>query len=161
MEERIIKLAKRVMLRHGVNLIFPQRKLWIRRKGVRRQEESPIFPGYLFLESEELTPELYRALKTEVVKMRFLRISENFAVLSEADLELLRSFLRFGEIIGPSLVKFDENQKIKVIKGALSGLEGKIIKVDRRKGRARVLVNFQNQTFQIDLGFETLEAESV
>lgn len=157
MEEKALKLARRVMARHGVRLILPKRRLWIRRQGRRLMEERPIFPSYLFLETEQLTPDLYHAIKKETPILRFLRLSDSFSQLSESDLEVLRSFIRHGETVGPSLVRFDENQRIRVIQGPLAGFEGNIIKVDRRKGRARVMFDFQHQSFQIDLGFETLE----
>jgi transcriptional antiterminator NusG len=36
------------------------------------------------------------------------------------------------------------------------GLEGRIVKVDRRKGRAKIMLDLYNDSFSIDLGFEVI-----
>ena len=56
-----------------------------------------------------------------------------------------------------SKVIFDENKRIRVIHGALKGLEGKIVKVDRRKQRAKVALTLYEDSFLIDFGFDLLE----
>jgi transcriptional antiterminator NusG len=63
-----------------------------------------------------------------------------------------------GPLAGKSKVVFDENSRIVVIEGPLSGLEGKIIKVDKRKGRAKIKLDLYDDSFSIDLAFEVLEA---
>ena len=62
----------------------------------------------------------------------------------------------FGPKIGASMVHFDENERIVVDKGPLKGLEGSIIKVDRRKQRAKIQLNFHGSTYTLDLGFEDI-----
>ena len=52
---------------------------------------------------------------------------------------------------------FDENNRIRVVDGPLMRLEGRIVKVDRRKGRARVALTFHGRTMLADLGFEVME----
>jgi transcriptional antiterminator NusG len=41
--------------------------------------------------------------------------------------------------------------------GPLKWLDGKIVKVDRRKHRARVTLELYQEAFEIDFGFEALE----
>jgi transcriptional antiterminator NusG len=38
------------------------------------------------------------------------------------------------------------------------GLEGKIVKVDKRKGRAKIKLDLYNDSFAIDLAFEVIGA---
>ena len=70
--------------------------------------------------------------------VRFLPSNEALAPLEPKDQELLSHFLSFGEIVQKSAAYFDENKRIRVISGPLKNLEGLIVRVDRRKGRARV-----------------------
>jgi transcriptional antiterminator NusG len=42
------------------------------------------------------------------------------------------------------------------VEGPLMGLEGRIIKVDRRKGRAKINLDLYNDSFTIDLAFEVI-----
>ncbi len=67
-------------------------------------------------------------------------------------------FLSFGEVVERSKVCFDENQRIRVLSGPLKDLEGRIVKVNRRKGRAKIKLELYNVNFLIDFGFDVLEA---
>ena len=77
--------------------------------------------------------------------------------LAGKDLAIIRHFMGLGPKIGPSLVRFDENDRILVIEGPLKGFEGCIIKVDRRKQRAKIRVDFAGSSHTMDLSFEDIE----
>ena len=77
--------------------------------------------------------------------------------LAGKDLEIIRHFMGLGPKIGPSLVRFDENDRILVIECPLKGFEGCIIKVDRRKQRAKIRVDFAGSSHTMDLSFEDIE----
>lgn len=157
-EDKVVSLYKPILESLGARLIFPRRELYIRRQGKRLKHLEPLFPGYLFLETESMNEELYKVILKTSGAVWFVKFEQQPNPLSARDVETLRRFLRFGEIIRPSLVTFDANQKIRILSGPLQGLEGSIVKVDRRKQRARVNVQFDENVFQIDLAFEVMEA---
>ena len=138
-------------------LIWPRRILTIRRKGVMKDTLAPIFPGYLFLETEQLHPDVYWTFKKIDGFFRFLKSNTEIEPLYGDDRELLLHFLSYGEIVSKSQVFFDENQRIRVLSGPLSGLEGKIVKVNKRKKRAKVKLQLYEDSFLIDFGLEILE----
>lgn len=138
-------------------LLWPRRNLRIRRRGKWNNELSPIFPGYLFLEVPEVSSELFLKLRRIPGFFRFLQSNRNIIPLSSGDRELLTHFLSFGEIVDKSTVYFDDDNRIKVVSGPLLGLEGSIVKVDRRKGRAKVRLDMFESSFVIDFGFEAIE----
>jgi transcriptional antiterminator NusG len=140
-------------------LIVPKKMLPIRRGGTTIQRLLPVFPGYIFIESEDILAELheYWTIRRTPGFIRFLRQSSAPTPLSERDVQLLRRFMSFGEFADTSKVSFDENDRIVVLEGPLKGLEGQIIKVNRRKGRAKVLLDMYGESFPIDLGFEVVE----
>ncbi len=162
-ESNFLKLAEYMLDTEGVpaeercRFLWPRRKLTIRKKGRTREHLAPVFPGYLFLESITVSPLLYRVLKRVPGFYRFLKSNHHITPLKGKDLELLLHFLSFGEILQKSEVYFDENKKIRVYQGPMKGLEGNIVKVDRRKKRAKVKLDMYNQSFLIDFGFEMLE----
>ena len=53
---------------------------------------------------------------------------------------------------------FMEGDEITIISGPLTSLQGKIQRIDRRKGRARVLLDFLGEERVIDLGVNIIEA---
>jgi transcription termination/antitermination protein NusG len=152
--------ARRLLPVLGKDRLIVAKKLMpIRRKGVTRKELQPLFPGYLFVNSEDILAEadIYWKIRRTEGFIRFLRESSAPTPLSERDLGLIRHFISFGEFADTSKVTFDENDRIVVLEGPLKGLEGHIIKVDRRKGRAKVLLDIYESPYPIDLGFEVVE----
>ncbi len=138
------------------NLLWPRRKLTIRKNGKNKESLASIFPGYLFFEAEKLSTDIQWILRRTAGFVRFLKNNRNIEPIEGSDKELLLHFLHFGEVVEKSKVWFDENGKIKVLSGPMKGMEGRIIKVDRRKKRAKVNLSLYKESFAIDFGFETL-----
>ena len=162
-ENKYIRLFK---LRHPqlpFSLYAPLRRMAIRRKGITRHQDSVIFPGYVFVETDE--EDGINARKTAFHQIsgfyRFLRSNNNICPLSGRDLELALHFIRkIGPVAGASTVFFNEDSRIVVVDGPLSGLEGRIIKVDKRKGRAKIKLDLYDNSFAIDLPFEIIGKNS-
>ena len=141
------------------SIVFPQRVLKIRKSGKVSEKELPVFAGYLFIGTDKLSKDLYQHLKKCKGFYRFLPNNQEPRFLEGRDLEILNQFISFGGLAKISQVVFDENDRIKVIAGPLSGLEGYIVRVNKRKGRATVCLDMCQTAFSIDLGFETLNKE--
>jgi len=159
-EKKFIKLFQSLYPDSPFKLYFPQRRIDIRRKGIICQSTTAIFPGYLFVEAEnvEIAEYQWDFRRTEGF-YRFLNSNQNICPLSDMDLELVFHFIkRENQVVGISKVFFNENSRIVVVEGPLSGLEGRIIKVDKRKKRAKIKLNLYDDSFAIDLAFEVIEA---
>jgi len=157
-EAKFFALSSRLLEEAGSRLLWPRRSLRIRRAGTWRDSLAPIFPSYLFLQAQQVDPALYTDLKRTPGFVRFLPSNDGVAPLEAKDQALLTHFLSFGEIVERSSAYFDENQRIRVLSGPLKSLEGMIVRVDRRKGRARVRLEMYEDSFEVDFGFEALDA---
>lgn len=73
---------------------------------------------------------------------------------------IIQHFLGLGPKIEASMIHFDENERIVVDEGPLKGLEGSIIKMDRRKQRAKIQLDFHGSTYTLDLGFEDISRQN-
>lgn len=138
-------------------LYFPKRNLPIRKNGKVTMKLHSIFPGYVFLEAESISTDLYNSMRHIKGFYHFLNSNTDIVALSGRDLQILKHFLNFGPVINTSQVYFDENDRIIVKYGPLQGLEGKIIKVDKRKKRAKIQLDFANTVFTLDLAFDVIE----
>ena len=158
-ENRFIKLFKALYPEITLPIYFPQRKLDIRKNGKLRASMLAVFPGYIFIEAscdEEIIACQWEFRRTEGF-YRFLRSNQEITPLADRDLELVLHFINNpGAIAGRSRVRFDENSRIIVVEGPLMGLEGRIIKVDKRKRRAKIMLDLYNDSFSIDLAFEVI-----
>jgi len=160
-ESKFIRFAENLYPELRACLLFPQRKLPVRRKGKTVMTEKPIYPSYVFLYIKTIEPDLYWKLKRIPGYCRFLkRNQEKIEPLGGYDRKILEHFLSFGEKVGVSRVRFDENDKIRVLEGPLEGLEGQIEKVNKRKKRAKVRLTLYNNSFLIDFPFEDMENAS-
>jgi len=160
-ENKFIKLFKGLYPEITLPVYFPQRRLDIRKQGKLKPSLSGVFPGYIFIEAEsddEIIKCQWEFRRTEGF-YRFLKSNQDIKALSGQDLEIVLHFIKNnGAIAGRSKVYFDENSRIVVVEGPLVGLEGRIIKVDKRKRRAKVSLDLYNDSFAIDLAFEIIES---
>ena len=158
-EEKYIRLFRSLHPACPIEIFFPKRTVSIRRKGVMIQTNPAVFPGYLFLESEEDTLRRFQwQFRRTDGFYRFLKSNRNIQPLSGRDLETVLHFVKkAGPLAGISQVYFDENSRIVVVDGPLAGLEGNIIKVDKRKKRAKIKLDLYEDSFTIDLGYELIE----
>ena len=156
-ESKYQRLVAERLAEQDSELYWPRRTLKIRKKGKTKDVETALFPGYLILGAERLSEATHWILRRTNGFFRFLPDNQRAEPLSGSDLELIRHFLSFGEVLEKSRVYFDENKRIRVVHGALKGLEGKIVKVDKRKQRAKVELSLYEDSFLIDFGFELIE----
>ena len=159
-EDKYIRLFRATHPEVPFSVYFPQRRIDIRRRGAIRQTTAAVFPGYVFVEvDDEQADMLYHhwAFRRTDGFYRFLRSNQNIMPLENRDLELVLHFIKkVGPVAGISKVYFNENARIVVIEGPMVGLEGKIIKVDKRKGRAKIKLDLYDDSFAIDLAFEVI-----
>lgn len=157
-EEDFVKRVSLSLQPPEGRFFVPKRVIDIRKAGVvQKNRVLPVFPGYVFLETEELGIDAFWSIRRTDGFFRFLRDNQNPTPLADRDRELLLHFISLGERADKSKVTFDENDRIVILEGALMGLEGSIVKVDRRRHRAKVRLDFCETGFLVDLGFEVVE----
>lgn len=157
-EDKFTSLVEGTLQEHGASLFRPRRELTIRRGGKRMLSLAPVFPGYIFLQTSNLNDAVRTLVRRTDGFIRMLDTTASPRALSGDDLQLVKHFMGYGEIVRKSTVTFDANQRIVVVDGPLQGLEGRIIKVNRRKGRAKVQLDLYNASFTVDFGFDVLES---
>jgi len=142
----------------GHGRFFAPKRLMPQIKGGKKTNRLlHVFPGYVFLEIEELREEDRWTIRHTEGFCRFLKNSTSPTPLSEKDRRVLRHFMSFGEYADISKVTFDEKDRIVVLEGPLKGLEGEIVKVDRRRGRAKVSLDICSTGFLVDLAFTVVD----
>ena len=139
-----------------IRLVFPKRNMPVRKAGITRNKLEPVFPGYIFLEAESLDKSVYWTIRTTSGFFRYLPDNAEPLPLTAKDLATLKHFISFGDVADKSLVWFDAEDRIQVLVGPLKGLEGRVVKVDKRKGRAKVKLDLYDESFLIDLAFEVI-----
>lgn len=137
------------------NLLLPKRKIYERRQGVTRQVIRKIFPGYILLETNNIIDFYYRVKNLPRIN-NILRTDDCFHEVKYEDMRQILRMIDKDGLIGISEA-FIINDEIQVINGPLLGYTGFIKKIDKRKGRAKVLFKMGHNEHLIDLGIEILQ----
>lgn len=139
--------------------MVPMRALNERKRGKIWRVEKPLFAGYAFIatEAELLDPVQRWILRSTRFFIRALPTSSDPRPVKESDRRLIAHFMSFGKVADVSKVTFDENERIVVLEGPLKGLEGQIVRIDKRKRRAKISLVMCENSFLVDLGFDVLD----
>ena len=162
-ENRTVFLVEK-MISHKIleSCFVPVRRLRKKFHGTWREVTEKLFPGYVFMISEQ--PRLlYEELKQIPALTRLLgRCEEYFTPLTEKDVRMLEK-LRNGTggsgnlEVEISKIAVDEGNQIRILSGPLADLEGQIRKVNLHKRIAVVEVEFMGNQSLVHLGVEMVE----
>jgi len=157
--EDIIKQKIEDILEHSETILLPTRELYIKKCGKTTLKTTPLFSGYIFLQTDKITAELLIKLKQIKGFYKLLNSNQDIKPLNKNDIEQLGSFLKKGYKASVSNVTFNKDDKIVVTDGPLKEFEGRIVKVDKRKRRAKVQLTMYNNAHFIDFAFQDLESK--
>lgn len=178
-EDLVRTMILKYLKKQPIHAIVPKRKLQERRLGQSYEVCRTMFPGYVFVKTEmnvktyydfKRLPKCYRLLnrfnnndnhnnvgeedKGENIKY----CPENF-LFSKIDVEEISLILQLignDELIEYSTLHV-ENAKVIVHDGPLKGMEGIIKKIDKRKKRARIVMDIMGSKRYLDVGINILE----
>ena len=136
-------------------IIVPKRKLRERKGGVWSYVIRPLFPGYVLVNGD-IDVEEYYGFKNVPGLFKLLCSGREPARIEPYEMEVISKLICNSEIIGFSNVLM-ENGKVIVVDGPLVSMEGRILKINRRKGRAQVMLNFMGEPRIVELGINVLQ----
>ena len=114
-----------------------------------------LLPGYVLVYAEQKPLDVRRAQKIQGV-IRCLCTTDRQYELSGNDERFALMLLHRDGVIGKTRV-YREGQVIRVCEGAYDGLETKILKVNRPKGRMQIEIPFANRFIRTWVEFEIAE----
>ena len=151
---RCVQIASEIHKQFGLMAFSPkiiQRK-WV--KGKCYEETNSYLPGYVFLYSD-IPIQAFREIKQIDGVLRFLGEKETGYVLYENDHRFAEMILANHGQIG-IFKAYEIGNHVYLTKESLAGMEGEIVKLDRRKGRAQVEFQFDSRSFKIWVGFDLM-----
>ena len=88
--------------------------------------------------------------------IKLLKTGNEIAEIEPEEMRILGRLISYDEVIGFSQV-LCENDIVRVIDGPLTELEGCIVNIDKRKGRAKIMLSLMGELRTVDLGIAILE----
>ncbi len=147
-EQRISK----DILSHCVLPLYEEK---IKYKGQWHIQKKKLFPGYLFLISDNLD-ELYKQLKKVEAMTKLLGTGEEIIPLTQNEIDFLLRFAGDEE-----LVKMSQGiiigDKVTILSGPLKGMESTIKKIDRHKRKAWLNLEMFGRSQLVEVGVEIVK----
>ena len=148
-------VAEDIRRRYGWQSLSPkiiQRK-WV--KGVAFEELWPLLPGYVFVYTDEAVEYPYVTFRLDNV-IRVLGDRDINCVLQGDDERFARMLYQCDGTIG-ILRAYQEGDRVKLAEGALGSVGGEIIKLDRRRGRAKIQYQFAGTACTTWVGYDLID----
>lgn len=117
-----------------------------------------MFPGYVLINTK-MTVTIFNKISSIPKSIRVLSNGSYYSKIDEAQIKPILKLIGNEGVVSYSQI-YIENSAVFVKSGPLKGLEGMICKIDRRKNRAKLLVNFMNSYKTVDVGIEFLSNPS-
>lgn len=161
-EERVLS-ALRQRLNADVYTPFIPRKVWPHiKKRIVKKEIKICFPGYVFIRSYKDVNDSRQELQAvkygiqEAYYFLYYGNDKHDISLRENERAYIERLLN-AEYCMDASIGFVEGDHVKVISGALEGIESRIIKINRHKRTAVIETDMFGTTRQITLMLEVLD----
>ena len=138
-----------------MRIAVPKRKLRERRFGRWSNVIRPLFPGYVLINGDMNTDNYYR-LKRIPGLLKLMKTDIMPHPINYWEMEIINKLICNDETIGYSNV-LKKNGRVVVVDGPLMSMEGRIVGVNYRKGRAKVNLKFMGEPRVVELGINMLQ----
>ncbi|GHU40345.1 hypothetical protein FACS1894190_07130 [Spirochaetia bacterium] len=157
-EEKYIKHFENLYPESEINLYFPKKTVREKVKDKTVIKDKPLIKGYVIVECDERIDIRYiiKRFKEASGFIRFLKTNTDVTKLTGQGKELVLFFIKHKST-GISKVHYNENDRIVIEDGVLKGMEGQIIKVDRRRQRAKILLDICGASMTFEFSFEVVK----
>ncbi|MCR5796739.1 MAG: antiterminator LoaP [Eubacterium sp.] len=125
-------------------------------QGEETSVQLMLFPGYVFIDTTQ-PKEVHELLYRNKNYIGFLKCDDEFISVSEGEKQIISHFMGESDCASASLGVM-ENGTVLIIDGPLKGMEDKIVKIDRHKKKAWVLIpNLLGQDRKLSFALEVVE----
>lgn len=138
-----------------LNSIVPKRRLTERKAGKVHHVLKNLFPGYVLLNTQ-MNNNIYSKVTSVPRVIKILSSGSCYTRIEEKEIIPILKLVGDEGILDYSKI-YLENSRVIVKSGPLKGMEGIINKLDSRKNRAKIVVDFLNTSRLIDVGIEILD----
>lgn len=148
-EKRVSGLFERDGIDHYLPLMKRVR-IWSDRK---KQVLEPLFNSYIFVHIDE--KDHLKVLQVPGV-VRFVVFEQKKVAIRPAQIEAIRKYVETGEELIENETDFIPGKKVKVFRGAMKGLEGKLVEILGKK-RVKIEIDAIGQSIYVRIPMASLE----
>lgn len=147
--DAIMKRAEAYDMRDKIfNVLVPKEKVWEVRGGKRELVEKKIYPGYVFADMI-ITDETWYLVRNTPKVTGFLGAGTTPMPIDQKEIEEILKRMKPEEPLIETDIK--ENDLVEITQGVFKGMQGKVIEVDREKGRLKVMISVFNRETPVEV----------
>jgi len=154
-EHKVEQLLKKQLESEVFIPFVPLQEILFKKDGTVKKELQPLFPGYVFVESELNSQEFTKRTSTLIFAssgvISLLRYSDTEIAMKESERQMLLSLCNDGHCIESSSGIID-GDRILITNGPLKGWESIVKKVNRHKRQAWVEIEFMGDVRLVSVG---------
>lgn len=155
-EQKTLKICESYMENDSfVQFFCPKYEASYKRKGVRRVVRRVLFPGYIFLDTEQIE-EVYLQLKRFPEFTKVLTVGKECIPLTEPEKNFIKKHGN-AEYIFEMSRGYIEGDEIIITEGAFAGYEGKLKHVDRHNRYGVIEVEMFGRITEMKFGLEIVK----
>ena len=139
-------------------VFVPKYQTMIQIHSIWKKRESVLFPGYVFVETEDIVSLFMEMKKLPYSNVLLGKDGEQVHAISIAEKVRLQQFLNENDVIETSF-GYKERDKIEITRGPLAGHEGEIKKINRHKRMASIEIEIFGRMVRLELGLELLNTK--
>jgi transcriptional antiterminator NusG len=149
--ESIMKRAEAFDMKDKIfNVLVPKEKVWEVRGGKRELVEKKLYPGYVFIDMIVTDDSWYLVRNTPKVT-GFIGAGTTPLPVDPKEMEEILKRVKSEE--APVEMDIKANDLVEITQGVFKGLQGKVVEVDREKGRLKVVVSIFNRETPVEVDF--------
>lgn len=137
-------------------LMVPKRELVEYKSGTVFKNVRTLFPGYILIGTASIL-KIYQLLKSVWHSDMYILLhsEEGFQEVRSGEINHIIQLVDSRGIIKTSDV-FLESERVLIKEGPLCNYSGTITKVNRRKHRAKIAIEFMNRNYEVDIAVNCL-----
>lgn len=133
---------------------YPTYEAFYKKGGIRRVVRRKLFPGYLFLVTEDILT-VERQLKGIPEMTRILKMDQEAIPLREEERVFLERHLN-GEYVLPMSRGYQEGDEIRITEGAFAGYRGRLKALDRHNRYGVISLQMFGRNVDMWFGLEVV-----
>ena len=124
-------------------------------KGEWRRVTTPLFPGYVFFQTNDVEG-MYRRLNKLDAFTKVLKTGDCYSPIAPEEERFIETLTGDDHIVETSIGVI-EGDRVIIKRGPLYGLEGSIVKINRHKRIAIIKADFMGGQREVKVGLEIID----
>jgi transcriptional antiterminator NusG len=140
-----------------LSILLPKKEIMVASSGRKRKLLKPLFPGYIFVETE-LNDKFRYEIKNTPGVINFISSGNEPIPVRESEIEYIMALVNDSKTPLPETT-FEVGDFAQIISGPFMGASGVINEIDIKRKKIKVVIDILGKQVSIDLDYDDIKTE--